>query len=206
MALDATQPWGNGRLLPAGWLREPASALGRAHAVILTRCEGPETVSHAAASIHDRHPRLAVYRSRHLPVRLHFPADPPRPPLRPEELKGRAVGAFAGLARPDSLRLSLESMGAQVVMFRPLPDHQPFAPGQVKGFLQEAQAAGAELLVTSAKDLARMPPGEVPAELAVLDITLQVEEEAELLALLRRLCGRPALPWETDDGRVEPSP
>uniref|UniRef100_UPI0035937661 tetraacyldisaccharide 4'-kinase n=1 Tax=Desulfococcus sp. TaxID=2025834 RepID=UPI0035937661 len=38
LLLDGTAPFGNGRVLPRGPLREPLSALARADAVILTRC------------------------------------------------------------------------------------------------------------------------------------------------------------------------
>lgn len=37
--IDAMNPWGGGRLLPAGRLREPTSALRRAGLIVLTRCE-----------------------------------------------------------------------------------------------------------------------------------------------------------------------
>jgi tetraacyldisaccharide 4'-kinase len=39
IALDATDPWGGGRLLPVGLLREPASGLRRADCIVITRAE-----------------------------------------------------------------------------------------------------------------------------------------------------------------------
>ncbi|HEX8922279.1 MAG TPA: tetraacyldisaccharide 4'-kinase, partial [Pyrinomonadaceae bacterium] len=39
VAVDATNPWGGGRLLPTGRLREPLSGLTRADLIILTRTE-----------------------------------------------------------------------------------------------------------------------------------------------------------------------
>src|SRR6185436_9285381 len=40
--IDATNPWGNKRVLPAGILREPISSLRRADCVLVTRAHGPE--------------------------------------------------------------------------------------------------------------------------------------------------------------------
>src|SRR5205085_5506046 len=37
--VDATCPWGHGHLFPRGLLREPPSALRRAGAIVLTRCD-----------------------------------------------------------------------------------------------------------------------------------------------------------------------
>src|ERR1043165_236919 len=39
VTLDATAPWGGGRLLPRGRLREPVSGLARADCVVITRAE-----------------------------------------------------------------------------------------------------------------------------------------------------------------------
>jgi len=39
VAIDATCPFGYGRLLPGGLLREPATALKRAQAAVITRCD-----------------------------------------------------------------------------------------------------------------------------------------------------------------------
>jgi tetraacyldisaccharide 4'-kinase len=39
---DATRPFGNGIVFPAGELREPLSAMGRADVVCLTRCRGDD--------------------------------------------------------------------------------------------------------------------------------------------------------------------
>ncbi|MGE0479853.1 MAG: tetraacyldisaccharide 4'-kinase [Phycisphaerae bacterium] len=46
--VDALNPWGGGRLLPAGRLREPLASLRRAHAVIITRANQSNTETLAA--------------------------------------------------------------------------------------------------------------------------------------------------------------
>src|SRR5205085_4362272 len=45
----ARAPWGNGRLLPGGPLREPLAALARAHLIVVTGARGPDDVAEVAA-------------------------------------------------------------------------------------------------------------------------------------------------------------
>ena len=67
LLMDHDQPFGNGRMLPAGRLREPAArALSRAHAVILTRC--PDIIPPESHPVSCLAPHLPVFFARHQPV------------------------------------------------------------------------------------------------------------------------------------------
>jgi tetraacyldisaccharide 4'-kinase len=96
IALDATQPFGYGRLLPAGLLREPVAGLRRAHAVVLTRCDQApaEALERLEAGIRRVNPQLVVARSVHAPVGiLGLPGterQPAGPPAKKEQESARA--------------------------------------------------------------------------------------------------------------------
>ncbi|MFN2599067.1 MAG: tetraacyldisaccharide 4'-kinase, partial [Pyrinomonadaceae bacterium] len=49
--VDATDPWGGGRLLPAGLLREPVAQLARADCVVVTRAELAEDLDALRARV-----------------------------------------------------------------------------------------------------------------------------------------------------------
>jgi len=74
----------------------------------------------------------------------------------PSILKGRKVLAFAGLARPFSFQRTLSSLGADILKFEVFPDHHPYSSGDLERLSREAIRAGAEAIITTEKDMARM--------------------------------------------------
>lgn len=138
MVVDAGYGFGNGRVMPAGPLREPrATGLGRAQAAVLIGRDG----DHIG-------PELA----RHLPVayaRLEPDADP-------ERWRGRRVVAFAGIGRPQKFFDSLAELGADLIAGIGFPDHHPYRSGELDALMREADQAGAAA-VTTTKDWVRLP-------------------------------------------------
>jgi tetraacyldisaccharide 4'-kinase len=172
LVLDAAFGLGNGYCLPRGPLREPAGALRWAD--VLGVVDGPLDPADAA-----RLERLAPgahrFAARRQPRSLRPLAGGGG--LDPGVLAGREVGLIAGLARPASLRRSLEQLGARVVAERCFPDHHRYRPADLVGLAREAP-----LWVTSQKDAVKLPAswaGE--ADLRVLSMELAVEEPAQLL-------------------------
>ncbi len=158
VVLDASNPWGNGHCLPAGPNREPRSALGRAGLVWLTHAD--RATSPALDALRDLAVRTTgrpPVESRHAPRDL---ADGPLARVFPlSDLAGRRVGILSGVARPGSVRRTVESLGAAVVATFAFPDHHRFAEAEVAAALEAAGKAGAELLVTTEKDAVRLPVG-----------------------------------------------
>src|SRR6185295_19278764 len=115
LVVDGAVGFGNGRLLPRGPLREPLSNLRRAGLIWLV-----ESVDRPPPSFH-----VPVVRVRVRPTAL-LDASGTEAPL--ESLRGRRVIALAAIARPQRFIAALESLGAEVVERRLLPDHAPLAP------------------------------------------------------------------------------
>jgi tetraacyldisaccharide 4'-kinase len=140
---DASNPFGNGRLLPAGPLREPPSALRRVPRglVWLTWCDQP------------RDPRTSALAG--------FPCVESAYAAR-ADLRGKRVFLFAGIARPERFAATVRGLGAEIAGTRWFPDHHPFSAHE----LAQVRAAGA-LPVTTEKDLARIahPDGIVAVRL-----------------------------------------
>jgi tetraacyldisaccharide 4'-kinase len=191
LLLAAADPFGGGRGLPAGLLREsPAEALARAHLLVLTGSLSPPP--QIEERLRRMAPGLPLFRERHAPTALV--ALDGRPRAEPSALEGRAVFAVAGLARPSALRETLESLGARVVGYRDLPDHHRFRPGEEASLLAQADEAGAELLLLSEKDAVRWqaPESDGP-EILALRVEARLDDpEGFLEAVLGRL--------ETADG------
>ena len=148
LLLDGNDPFGNGWTLPAGFLREPKTAMRRADLIIFTRCdEGASPAIDAPAGI-------PVLSARH---RLSGIV-----PLEGGEtclfstLYGERVLAFAGIAYPDRFFAGLAEMGIDVVGSLSLPDHMVYDERSVAGIRKSFINAGATCLITTAKDAVKL--------------------------------------------------
>lgn len=137
VVIDGATGFGNGRVLPAGPLRETIkSGFSRVRAAII---------------IGDDKTGLATQMPHHVSV---FKAC-----IRPEnayEFAGQKVAAFAGIGRPEKFYQSLRDCGAEIALARDFPDHHLFKPHELAALRADAQKDGA-MLVTTEKDLVRLP-------------------------------------------------
>lgn len=146
LVLDGSVGFGNGRLLPAGPLREPPSAARRA-TLLWLRTNDPNASAPSGLE------HLPLVRVAHRPD-AWLGADGAAQGI--EALKGQRLFAFAGLARPTPFFDSLRSLGATVCATRAYPDHHFFSDGELASLEAHARAERA-LLVTTEKDRMRLP-------------------------------------------------
>ena len=141
-------PFGNGLLLPAGPLREPAHALARADLVV---------VLEGTADTLDRVNAAGVARERVVCAHL-APLDPVALDGQgPLSLEGRRVVVAAGLARPSRVVATVAGLGASVVHLVAWPDHAALGPAQVQAAQQAVTSHGANTLVMTEKDAVKWP-------------------------------------------------
>jgi len=167
--LDAHHPFGNGFLLPAGNLREPASELKRADLVVLTRSNGSETPP-------ENLPGQPI-RCRH---RLADEAASLEGEIIPlGGLAGKRGAAFAGIAEPDKFFASLESAGLQIYRTIAFPDHEAY-DSETMGLLADV-AREADFLVTTEKDGVKIGLGQFPVPCYQVPMSLEFFDEGSLL-------------------------
>jgi tetraacyldisaccharide 4'-kinase len=182
--LDAASPWGNGRLLPCGPLREPPSALQAARVIILTRFE-PARHQAQLAAIQKAWPDKTVLTAAIAPVSLiSFPGGHTEAPAA---MRHRALVAFAGLARPEVFAATLQELGVDLKAFLAFPDHHAYRRREVQDLSDTARARGAGAIITTGKDWARLGERwEGDVLLWVLEVEARLAEPERLLALLDR--------------------
>ena len=190
--VDATDPWGGGHALPAGTLREPKSALRRAHAIGLTRlhqCDGAAARA-VQAEVQQMAPGVPLFGTRARTTGLRCIGQ--RGLLGVDAVAGRNVLAFAGIGKPAAFFTDLEMLGAKIVARRPFPDHHAFTRADLQGLIDAAIAAGATALVTTEKDAMRLPPPPLGApEVLALRQSVESEDPAALLRfVLSKLPGQ----------------
>ncbi|MBI1951410.1 MAG: tetraacyldisaccharide 4'-kinase [Acidobacteria bacterium] len=161
LLVDGRDPWGNGRMLPRGPLREPLASIARADACILTRSDGRSPLSLASA-LERFNPDAALFHCRMEPRAF---VRPEGESIGPAALKGFSAYAFSGIARPERFEDDLRSLGVRLAGARRFADHHPFRRRDLEQVAGEARRLGADVLVTTEKDLVRIvetPDGSPP--------------------------------------------
>ena len=170
--VDGGAGFGNGRVLPAGPLREPLTrGLRRAQALVLIG--------------DDRRGALATLGPHDMPV---IEADlVPGDEIR--ELRERPVVAFAGIGRPEKFFETLAESGCTVIARHAFADHHRYKPGEIAAIVGEARERDA-VPVTTEKDHVRLPPDtrEIVRALSVTIAWREPEEPRTLLAPLVARC------------------
>jgi len=164
IVVDATVGFGNGRVLPAGPLREPLK-------VGLKR--GNVVVSVGGAKAQATLPDLGLPRLQAALKPLQMGMD----------WRGARVLAFAGIGRPEKFFSSLAAQGAEIVAQHSFADHAPYSTAVLQRLAKEAASLGAQL-VTTEKDAARLPASFRPQVLA-FPVRLKFADESTLVALLK---------------------
>lgn len=182
LVVDAGYGFGNGRVMPAGPLRENLRrGLCRADAVVLVAAAGESPAS-----------RVELGKSRPvLPAVLA--------PVAGARFAGSRVAAFAGIGRPEKFFAALRWLGAEIVGEHRFPDHHPYREREVAALRRVADRENARL-VTTAKDFVRLPPAH-RAAVEVLEVEIRwpdPEGLAELLAPIVLSAGGNADPQRPD--------
>ncbi len=177
--LDRNGPERNGRLLPAGPLREHRSGIRRAGVVLLTRTEPGDDLSLLETWVRQYNPAAPILTARHVPAGFSDRDGNPQP-------APTVVVGFCGIAQPDSFRRSLELAGVRVAAFRSFGDHHRYSEGDLAELSVASAAAGATL-VTTCKDLARLSHRNDPLvrTLLALELDLIINDPERLMVAVR---------------------
>jgi tetraacyldisaccharide 4'-kinase len=169
--------------LPFGRLREAPGAVGRADLVLLTRLEAASEA--ALAALEQRLGPERTFRVRRRPngfVTLDG-ASAPQPT--------RAF-LLAGIARPERFDADVRASGAAVVGRALFRDHHAFQPHELRAAQASAREAGADAVVTTAKDAVRLPPSASDPPVLVFRIVAEIEDEPRFRERLLRTARRAA--------------
>ena len=181
IVVDGGYGFGNGRVIPAGPLRENLRrGLARADAVVLLAAQG------------DANGTEGVPPGCRVPVLNAVLA-----PVNGERLAGMRLLAFAGIGRPEKFFVTLQALSADLVSTRAFPDHHPFRVPELEALRRDAELLGARL-ITTAKDIARVPSAQ-QAGIEVLHVEVRWSDPIAL----GRLCG--SVVKSVDGNRSKPA-
>lgn len=182
--IDGLDPFGGHATVPLGRLREPLSALKRADLFVVTRVSSPHRYRAIAHELHRYNATAPIFQATTVSRRWRLCSEG----SKIDGLLTGKVAAFCGLGNPQAFWNTLEQLGLEVTYRWAFSDHHLYSPIELHRLRQQAQAAGAGLLVTTEKDRMNLPPGVeaivAPLELAWLEIQYKLDREAEFLSYL----------------------
>ena len=166
---DGADGFGNGRLVPAGPLREPVAAgFARADALVIVG----EDKTGIAGNLHPDYPVLAA--------RL-------APTPEAEFVAGKRVVAIAGIGRPEKFFATLRDMDCTVAAHHAFADHHRYSVPEIMNICVEAAALDA-IVVTTEKDWVRLP-NHTKSMVQTVPVTLEWQDEDRVRALLAGVLG-----------------
>ncbi len=179
VTIDATNPWGGGRLLPYGRLRETPDSLSRADCVVITRCDQVNSLDDLRSDILKLTGGCPIFHSRMRTSRLSSlknGSDALTPPAH--------VAAFCAVGNPHSFFEQVRRCGFELALQKSFPDHHVYSQDEIDSLARAAKEAGASALITTAKDAVKLRTLSFSVPCYVLEIEIEIEGAEELARLL----------------------
>ncbi|MBY0548217.1 MAG: tetraacyldisaccharide 4'-kinase [Candidatus Obscuribacterales bacterium] len=169
------------KLLPGGRLREPLSALGRAHYVVITKVPDvacPVRMAAIRNTIGKYAPHAAITACQFVPDGVQRIYTRQNVAIT-TKLNGARVVAFCGIARPETFFQQLSRLGAEPVASSTFPDHHWFSENELANLRRQFQEHDADLLITTEKDAVRLPEDFINS-LPVAQMRQETEWQGEI--------------------------
>jgi len=178
VTIDATNPWGGGQLLPFGRLRESLTGLKRASCFVMTRCDQVDTVEPVRLELAKLSGDRPIFLSRMVNLRIT-----PLIPENPEAPKD-PVAAFCAVGNPQSFFRHLTLNDQSPILRKSFPDHYSYTQSDVDALVYSAKKAGAQSLITTAKDAVKLHALQFTLPCYSLEIEMQIDNDEGFRRLL----------------------
>jgi len=177
VCIDATDPFGNGSMLPAGNLREPLEHLSRADAIVLTRCELVEDLRNVISKIEALNSDAVIFHSKNEVRELTELA------MFLESKRGEShlsqetsALAFCGLGNPDVFFRSVVRAGYDLKATEAFRDHYYFTQSDIDTLERRARENEIEVLITTAKDAVKLEGINFSIPCFVMEIQIAIDD------------------------------
>lgn len=199
VAVDATEPFGRERLLPAGFLREPLNSLKRADVVIITRANqaGPERIDEIKKRILKIKPNIIFASAVHKPICAKLLKDRQ---ISFDELKNKRIYAFCGIGNPDAFFETLSELALNIVGKKVYNDHHRFLQSDIIDICSDSRGKKTDFVITTQKDwikTASLKIEEAQIPFAYLAVEIEfISGQKEIIALIEEALKKICIPLE----------
>lgn len=174
LLVDATNPFGNGRLLPAGPLREPVKEAVRADIILINK--GKDASEELEGTFRRWNTRAPIFHSDyHIDAITALKGDS----LSLDILRSRGVFLFSGIGNPSHFLKTFSAINIPVKGSIAFRDHHRYRERDIKRIMKRAEASGSGYIITTEKDMIKVRnlwPASAGKELAALKISLEVND------------------------------
>jgi tetraacyldisaccharide 4'-kinase len=152
--VDRTNPFGNGRILPRGILRERIDGIRRAHFIFITKSNG-DGAPELKRQLRELNPDAEISECCHRPRYLQDVYTGQRLPL--DRLRDLDIVMISGIAAPKGFEDELIRRGARVHHHQQYADHHRYTQQEILDMINRGLQRGAQAVVTTEKDAVRFP-------------------------------------------------
>lgn len=175
VAIDTTNPWGNGCLLPRGVLRESKSALKRADLFIVTKADlGNEHLPKIKEELKLMCPETMIVETNHQPVCLVNAQSGEKVNL--ELICGKKICAVSSIGSPNSFTLTLQKLGAVIEKHFAFMDHHNYKKEDVERIGKACLNLGVTAIITTEKDIVKLKDflDVIPDQIHVYSLKIKI--------------------------------
>lgn len=181
VAVDATNPFGNGFLLPRGRMRESLSSLQRADCIIITKTNLGEDIDTLRAKLKSHSKGRPVFFSR---FRTKGAREINTKNFVELKTLPEPCAAFCGLGNPKAFFKQIKRADLMLVYTKSFRDHHYYTQEDIERLESDAKKEGARCLITTAKDAVKLRGLKFTLPCYSLEIEVEIDEEEELKELL----------------------
>ncbi len=184
VCIDATNPFGNGKVLPAGILREPLKNLKRASAIVITRANLIGKIedlkfqisNYTDAPIFISHNKFSNFKKINNLNQNQKTLD--------SQLSTLDSLAFCALGNPENFFEQLRRENFNLTATEIFPDHHFYSQKDLAKLEKKARKTGAQVLITTAKDAVKLGGLEMNFPVFAAENRIIFKNEQDFINLL----------------------
>ena len=180
--IDATDPWGNGQLIPRGILREPLAALKRADIFVISKSDlGKDNVAAIRNRLNEINPAAVIAEAVHRPVNVLDLRGNKK--LGLESVRGKRIALVSSIGDPVSFERTVTALGARIEAKYFFMDHHVYQDEELAAVARTCRDQGISMIITTEKDAVKLKDRwkDFPTEITVgaLEIKMTVMDGQE---------------------------
>jgi tetraacyldisaccharide 4'-kinase len=176
VCIDATDPFGNGKILPSGKLREALAGVSRAEAIVITRSDQSENIDKIEDCLRKANNVVPVFKSSTSMARFVALDEFHAKTQSTQSDQAMDGFAFAGIANPKVFFVSLKNAGVELKGSRSFADHHRYTQKDLTAVEEQARTIDAQVLITTAKDAVKLEGFEFSMPCYVAEIETVIDE------------------------------